>query len=431
MAWQYARQRRKKILIRTTSYRGNEVNRSADRILTTHAGSLPRPAGLVKLLYERERDTTPFDEQAYRQRCRVAVADIVRKQAEYGIDIVDDGEMGKPSFISYVQERLSGFELSETGLGVEGPGGAGRLQSRETQSFPEFYEWMSTQNRSGPSIGMVQMECTGPVTYRGHRDVQADIENLKLALADVDVEQAFLPAIAPSDIEARQKNRYYASQEEYLFAIADAMREEYKAIVDAGFILQIDDPLLLTHYVKNPQLSLDECLTWASTRVEALNYALRDVPSERVRFHTCYGINMGPRIHDLELKDVVGLILRVNAGAYSFEAANPRHEHEWRIWEIVKLPKEKILIPGVITHTSYLVEHPDLIADRIERFASVVGRENVIAGSDCGFSTFAGASEIHPTVVWAKFAALREGARIASARLWKMSGAGQRRVRSA
>lgn len=395
------------------------VKYSTNRILTTHAGSLPRPADLIRLLQEREKGGSSFNESAYAQQCREAVAGIVRKQVNCGIDIVDDGEMGKPSFISYVQERLSGFEPSKNGRGVEGPGGGGRLQSRETESFPEFYEWMARQNQSVPSIGMLQMECTGPVSYRGHRQVQADIENLKLALAGLDIAEAFLPAIAPSDIEARHRNRFYASDEEYLFAIADAMRDEYRAIVDAGFILQIDDPLLLTYYVKNPQLSLKACLKWAASRVEALNYALRNIPADRIRFHTCYGINMGPRIHDLQLKDVVDLLLTINAGAYSFEAANPRHEHEWRVWETVKLPDGKILIPGIITHTSHLVEHPELVADRIERFASLVGPENVIAGGDCGFSTFAGASEIHPTIVWAKFEALRDGARIASERLWQ------------
>jgi 5-methyltetrahydropteroyltriglutamate--homocysteine methyltransferase len=263
------------------------------------------------------------------------------------------------------------------------------------------------------------MVCTGPISYKGHGALQTDIANLKTALKGLNAEEAFLPATSPTNIEAQRKNEYYPTDEAYLHAIADAMREEYQAIVEAGFLLQIDDPRLVTYYVSNPGLTVEQCRRWAEVRVEVLNYALRDIPPEQVRFHTCYGINIGPRVHDMPLKDIVDIMLKVNAGAYSFEAANPRHEHEWRVWEGIKLPEGKVLIPGVISHTTNLVEHPELVAERLVRYAKVVGRERVIAGSDCGFSSFANAQpEVHPTVVWAKFRAMAEGARLASEQLW-------------
>jgi 5-methyltetrahydropteroyltriglutamate--homocysteine methyltransferase len=249
--------------------------------------------------------------------------------------------------------------------------------------------------------------------------VKADIENLKAALRGTEKAGAFIPAISPASIEDWQKNRYYKTTEEYLFAIADAMREEYKAIVDAGLFVQIDDPMLATCYVMYANMNLADCRKWVELRIEVLNHALRGIPRDRVRWHTCYGINIGPRVHDMQLKDVVDLYLKINAGYFSFEAANPRHEHEWRVWESVQLPEGTALIPGVITQSSVLVEHPELVADRIERYARIVGRENVVAGADCGFGTFAGSEEIHPSVVWAKLEALVEGARIATDRLWK------------
>jgi 5-methyltetrahydropteroyltriglutamate--homocysteine methyltransferase len=376
------------------------MRRSVERILTTHAGSLPRPPDLLAL--------APAD-PARAGRVRQAVAEAVRRQAACGLDVVTDGEMGKPSFITYVTERLSGFERSAE------PGALPWAGSKEATSFPEFYEPMLRQS---PNAAAPRFVCTGPVRYVGHAQVQADIENLRAALSGLGVEEAFIPAIAPSNVEGRQKNAHYKTDEEYLFAIAEAMHEEYRAIVDAGFLLQIDDPRLVTYYILNPRSTVKECRTWAELRVEALNHALRGIPRERVRFHTCYSINMGPRVHDMELKDVVDLILKVQAGAYSFEAANPRHEHEWRVWETVTLPDDAVLIPGVITQSTVLVEHPELVAERIARFASVVGRERVVAGADCGFASFAGSTEIHPSVVWAKLAALTEGARIASRRLW-------------
>jgi 5-methyltetrahydropteroyltriglutamate--homocysteine methyltransferase len=351
------------------------MERSTSRILTTHAGSLPRPADLLEMVQR------PHDQAAYAARVRRAVADVVREQVEHGLDVIDDGEMSKPSFITYVTERLSGFTRSTE------PGSLPWAGSKEVTAFPEFYAPML---RESPNAAAPRFACTGPITYIGQAQVQADIANLKAALASVTAVEAFIPAISPSNVEGRQKNLYYKTEEEYLFAIAEAMHEEYRAIVDAGLLLQIDDPRLVTYYIASPTSTVAECRRWAQARVDALNHALRGIPRERVRFHTCYSINMGPRVHDMALKDIVDVILKVNAGAYSFEAANPRHDHEWRVWKDVTLPEGAVLIPGVITQSTVLVEHPELVADRIERFASVVGRENVIAGADCGFATFAG-----------------------------------------
>jgi 5-methyltetrahydropteroyltriglutamate--homocysteine methyltransferase len=387
------------------------MKRSADRILTTHAGSLPRPPDILAMLESRAAGRLS-EQGAHAARLREAVEQIVRKQVDLGVDVIDDGELSKPGFIHYVNERLAGFEPSR-----EAPARSTWARSREVQSFPEFYDWFGRVLPS-PGATAAHLACTGPISYKGHALLQADLDNLRSGLASAHPADVFIPAISPSNVEYWHHNAYYKTQEEYLFAIAEAMRAEYRAIVDAGFLLQIDDPRLVTYWILEPSLDLAQCRAWCQTRVEALNHALRDIPEDRVRFHTCYGINMGPRIHDMELKDVVDIILSIRAGAYSFEAANPRHEHEWRVWRDVKLPDDKVLIPGVITQSSLLVEHPELIADRIERFASVVGRERVIAGSDCGFATFAGSMEIHPSIVWAKLAALAEGARLASRRLW-------------
>ena len=384
------------------------MKRSHDRILTTHAGSLPRPADLLEMV-RALGDGRPYDRDVYARRVTSAVGEIVRRQVELGVDVIDDGEMGKPSFVTYITDRLSGFELSDKAIELPWSG------SKEYVSFPEFYAATVPQS---PNARARRFACTGAIAYRGQAQVKADIDNLKAALGGVGVEEAFIPAISPSNVEGRQDNNYYKTDEEYLLAIADAMREEYKAIVDAGFLVQIDDPRLVTYYIMDPRSTVEKCRRWAEVRVEALNHALRGLPRDRVRFHTCYGINMGPRVHDMELKDVVDIMLKVRAGAYSFEAANPRHEHEWRVWEGVKLPEGALLIPGVITQSTILVEHPELVAERIVKFARVVGRENVIAGSDCGFATFAGSTEIHPSVVWAKLKALGDGARIATKQLW-------------
>ena len=386
------------------------MHTSRERILSTHVGSLPRPDDLWTMMQARAAGGT-VDEADYAHRLRSAVQDCVRQQADAGLDVITDGEMSKPSFITYASQRLGGLT----------PGKGERpnpfANSREQIAFPEFYQAEAQAQVSAPRR-RTRIDCTGPVTYRGHAQVAADIANLKAAVSGLEVSDVFLPAIAPSNVEVTHPNLYYPTVEAYLLAIADAMHEEYRAIVDAGFLLQIDDPYLVTYYITRPDLDIAECRKWAELRVEALNHALRGIPPEKVRFHTCYGINMGPRIHDLELEDIVDVILRIRAGAYSFEAANPRHEHEWTVWKNAGLPDDKILIPGVITQSSVLVEHPDLVAQRIERFASVVGRERVIAGADCGFATFAGSNEVHPSITWAKFDALVEGARRASARLW-------------
>ncbi|MBM3383927.1 MAG: cobalamin-independent methionine synthase II family protein [Betaproteobacteria bacterium] len=383
---------------------------SADRILTTHVGSLPRPRDLLDMVLAKDRGQ-PYDEKSFPALLRRSVSSIVEKQVQTGLDVVDDGEFGKPGFMHYVNQRLAGFELMR-----EAPASP-FAASRDYLAFPEYYAAQPTS----PARKAPHMVCTGPISYRGHAALAADIANLKAALAGVAAEEAFMPAVSPSNVEEWQRNRYYKTDEEFLFAVAEAMREEYRAIVDAGLILQIDDPRLVTRYNVTPQASVADCRKWAEARIEALNHALRGLPRERIRFHTCYGINIGPRVHDMELKDVVDLILRVNAGAYSFEAANPRHEHEWAVWKEVKLPEGALLIPGVITQSGVVVEHPEAVAQRLERFAGVVGRENVMAGADCGFGTFAGADEIDERIVWAKLAALVEGARIASARLWKRS----------
>ena len=384
------------------------MKRSANRILTTHVGSLPRPPELLRMVLAKDRGE-PYDEHALHDAMQRSVRAIVRRQAEAGLDVIDDGEFGKPGFMHYVNQRLSGFEPVREA--VPSPFAA----SRDYRDFPEYY----AAQPASPAKKAPHMACTGPVSYTGHALLAADIANLKAALAAVQVEEAFMPAVSPSNIEEWQRNRHYRSDEEFVFAVAEAMREEYKAIVDAGLLLQIDDPRLVTRYNVTPEASVADCRKWAEVRIEALNHALRGLPRERIRFHTCYGINIGPRVHDMELKDVVDLILRVNAGAYSFEAANPRHEHEWTVWRDVKLPEGALLIPGVITQSGVVVEHPEAVAQRLERFAGVVGRDNVIAGADCGFGTFAGADEIDERIVWAKLAALVQGARIASERLWR------------
>jgi 5-methyltetrahydropteroyltriglutamate--homocysteine methyltransferase len=386
------------------------MKRSTDRILATHCGSLARPKDLLDIMKAKITGET-YDETAYAERTRSAVAEVVRKQIESGIDVVTDGEQGKPGFFAYARERLTGFEPKSP------PRGAWKQWAAEMDAFPEYYEQYFSRRMMGGSIApRTPLVCTGPIRYRGLEPLQKDIANLKAALGGLKVEEAFMPAVAPSGVGA---NEYYGSDEEYLQALGDALRTEYQAIVDAGFILQIDDPWLTEVHSQDPSLSAAERRKIAERSIEALNHALRDIPAAKIRFHTCYGINEGPRVHDAPLKDIVDLILKVNAGAYSFEAANARHEHEYHVWETVKLPEGKLIIPGVVTHASNIVEHPELIAERITNYAKLVGRENVIAGSDCGFSSQATYSpEVHPTVVWAKFQAMAEGARLATKQLW-------------
>lgn len=394
------------------------MKRSTNRTLTTHVGSLPRPPQLFEMM-KAKTEGRAIDPDTHAAAVRSAVGEVVRKQAEIGVDVISDGEMGKVGFIPYVNDRLTGLEPSS-----ESPGGSSWANSRESSAFPEYYEWQSRQpGAAGGAIGRLRWVCTGPVTYRGMDEFQKEAATFRAALKEAGVEEAFIPAISPSNVAAFDSNRYYKTEEEFVSALADAMREEYKAIVDAGFLLQVDDPALATYYILHPEASIDECRRWANLRVDALNHALRGIPQDKVRYHTCYSVNFGPRVHDLELRHFIDIILRVNAGAYSFEAANPRHEHEWQLWKDVKLPEGKSIIPGVITQSTVLVEHPELIAQRIARFAEAVGRENVIAGADCGFASFATSFEIHPTIVWAKLRALVEGAQLASKHLWGSSAA--------
>ncbi len=370
------------------------------RILTTHVGSLPRPDALSHMMADGGADP-----DVYARSISEAVADVVQRQVDAGIDIVDDGEQSKPGFVAYVSERLAGLEPI--------PGSAPQLTSRERQAFPEFY----AHGHSGTAPP--RMATTGPIRYAGQAQLKTDIENLKAALRGKNPAAVFMPSASPASFERYQENRFYDSDEECLYAIADAMREEYVGIIEAGFLLQIDDPRLAMHYMLNPGKSVAECRAWAESRVEALNYALRDLPIEHIRHHTCYGINMGPRTNDMEFGNIADLALKVRASFYSFEAANPRHEHEWRIWEELHLPEGKVIMPGVVTHTSVVVEHPELVAERILRFARLVGRENVIASVDCGFaSTPRAVPEVHHTIVWAKLQSLAEGARLATRQLW-------------
>jgi 5-methyltetrahydropteroyltriglutamate--homocysteine methyltransferase len=383
------------------------IQQNTDRILTTHVGSLPRPKDLLDLMKARLAGEA-YDQAAYDARVRAAVAECVRRQAETGIDVVSDGEQSKPGFFTYVNERLAGFEPR--------PHQRRPFFAAERAAFPEYYAQYFKQAMLGGSIArVVPMVCVGPVTYRGEAALQRDIDNLKAATAGVDCRGAFMPAVAPSGVG---ENEYYRSEEEYFHAVAAALNTEYRAIVAAGFLLQIDDPFL-TDVFGDPALDAAQRRRRAGQYVEAINASLAGIEPEQVRFHTCYGINEGPRIHEAALADVVGHMLKVNAGAYSFEAANPRHEHEYHLWEKVKLADGKVLIPGVISHASNIVEHPELIAERLVRFARLVGRENVVAGADCGFSSQATyATEVHPTVVWAKFEAMRDGARLATRQLW-------------
>jgi 5-methyltetrahydropteroyltriglutamate--homocysteine methyltransferase len=395
------------------------MKRSTERILTTHVGSLARPDALVPLLKAKDRGQ-PYDPQACAALVRTAVADVVRRQTEAGVDVVTDGEQGKASFFGYVVERFTGFTRKPAPTGQEGNA---RGASREYQDFPDYYAWSEkiaewAGGRGGDRRHGVDV-CTGPISYRGQAAVQADIDTLRGALQGLPHEEVFLPAIAPSYIFATLANEFYRTEEEYEQALADALREEYRAIVDAGFVLQIDDPRLVTYYMMNPGRSIAECRRWAAKRVEAINYSLRGLPRERIRFHTCYSIDVGPRVHDMELRDIVDVLFTIEAGAYSFEAANPRHEHEYHVFEQVRPPDGTVLIPGVISHTTNLVEHPDLIAERIMRYARLVGRENVIAGADCGFAASGVRfNDVHPSVVWLKLAAMAEGARRATRQLW-------------
>jgi 5-methyltetrahydropteroyltriglutamate--homocysteine methyltransferase len=320
------------------------------------------------------------------------------------LDIINDGEESKRSFTTYARERLGG--VVERAL-KPGERVLAQIYGRDAKEFPEYFAGRG--NLAGR-----EAVCIGPLTYTGHTAVQTDIENFKAALAGVTVEETFLPAVAPGTIEHWLKNEYYPSDEAYLFAIAEAMHEEYRAIVDAGFVLQIDDPDLPDAWQIHPEMDVPEYRKFAELRVDALNHALRGLPPERVRFHMCWGSYHGPHKYDIPLRDIIDLVLKVDAEAYSIEASNPRHDHEWQVWQDVKLPEGKILIPGVVGHASDFVEHPELVAERLVKYASLVGRENVIAGTDCGLGPRVG----HPRIAWAKFEAMAEGARLATKKLW-------------
>jgi 5-methyltetrahydropteroyltriglutamate--homocysteine methyltransferase len=392
------------------------MKRSTDRILTSHCGSLPRPADLLMSLYAKDAGDA-YDAGALARGVHNSVNAVVRKQAEIGIDVVNDGEHSKSSFAHYARARIGGIERRN-----EPPRYLGS-PTRDMLEFPGVYDEMRVMfaaraDKLGRPRGMRAMVCNAPIKYIGQQDLKADIENLKQATAGLDIAEAFITAISPTNLEMYMPNEYYGSDEEYLTALADAMNEEYRAIVDAGFILQIDDPRLITYYNRTPGMSLEDNRKFIALRVEMVNHALRGIPEDRVRFHTCYSVNVAPRVHDLELKDYIDLMLRIKAQTYSFEASNPRHEHEWKVWEEVGVPDGKILMPGVVSHCVYQVEHPELVAQRIERFAGVVGRERVIAGTDCGFGTSGAGDEVHPDVAWAKLRALVEGASLASRRLW-------------
>jgi 5-methyltetrahydropteroyltriglutamate--homocysteine methyltransferase len=397
------------------------MKRSTNRILTTHVGSLPRPDDLMALY----RDDAP--DGTLQPRLRAAIGDVVRRQAESGIDVVNDGEFGKAmrstmdfgAWWSYVYPRLQGFELSDEQ--AKKGRGAWTHGSKERKDFAEFYAAeasaaASAARQSGSSTATLYgLTCTSPVKYTGHAAIKRDIDNLAAAARTAGVEEVFMTAVSPATLQILP-NAYYKSAEDYTWALAEAIREEYKAIVDAGFILQIDDPALVDIY--DWWFSLNDDVAgyrrWAAFQVEAVNHALDGIPEDRVRFHICWGSWHGPHKGDVELKDVADLLIKVKAQGYSVEAGNVRHEHEWKVWKDIKLPDGKVLIPGVVSHATNVLEHPELVADRIVRLAQVVGRENVIASTDCGLG-----GRLHPQLAWAKLGALTEGARLASQELWR------------
>lgn len=375
---------------------------------------MPRPKEIYEVMQARAAGAAP-DAMSYENLLRAHVTDIVRRQVEAGIDVVNDGECGKVSFNNYVAERLAGFapRVPAGGLGVPtGPIGIG---GRDFRQFPDYYEQVLKHNPFAGIIRVPPQVCVAPIAYVGHRQLARDIANLKHAMAAADADEGFLPAISPIPMT---KNEHYASEEEFYFAHGEALREEYLAILDAGLLLQIDDPRMVSTWDSMNEASLAQYRKWMQKRVELINHALRGLPAERIRYHTCYGVNFGPRLSDLQLEDVIDILFTINAGAFSFEAANPRHEHEWRLPQRIRIPQGKILIPGVVTHSNAMVEHPETVADRIERWARAAGRENILVGNDCGFQSTAGNTEIPTSVAWAKLAALGEGARLASRRLW-------------
>jgi 5-methyltetrahydropteroyltriglutamate--homocysteine methyltransferase len=385
------------------------MKHSTDRILTTHAGRLDGPRDLREMTFSFMAGRGP-DLATVMARVQSGITETICKQADAGIDIISDGELGKVGFgFAYYGRRLSGLAMRKVNPGETGWMGA---NTGERAEFAEFYKDLNFEQFLTPD----RVICNGPISYIGQQEVANDLAVFKAALndAEVQVQETFMCVLAPGWLEHFFHNEYYANDEQYLFALADAMKHEYKAIVDAGFILQLDDPALPDTYdMIVPTPTIAEYRKFAEVRIDALNHALQGLPEDRVRYHICWGSWHGPHTHDLPLKHVVDLMLKVKAGAYSVEAANPRHEHEWKVWKDTKLPDGKILIPGVVSHASNVVEHPELVADRIALYASLVGRENVIAGTDCGLGL-----RVHPQIAWAKLKALSEGAALATKQLW-------------
>src|SRR5258705_599693 len=384
------------------------MKRSVDRILTTHTGSLPRPPDSRPMPQARAKGEQ-VDGHAFAEGVGTVVTECVAKQAEAGIDVVSDGELGKPNFVMYVAQRLSGME-----------GWDDQLYTNTDPDFPGYEQWYASRGTQYFSP-RGRPKCVGPLKWKDADAVRRDIENLRLALGDRKVSDAFIPSASIGTIAQQVVNGYYGSYEEYVAAIADVMSVEYHAIADSGFILQVDAPGIAGQrgWPQFRDKPLAEFKKTAGLWVEALNHALRGIPEDRVRMHVCWGNAEAPHTTDAPLRDVVDLVLRVNAGAYSVEASNPRHAHEWKLWREVRLPDNKVLIPGVVDNTTNFVEHPELVAERITRFAEILGRERVIAGVDCGFGTSAGSERIYPPVVWAKLRTLAEGARLASDALWR------------
>jgi 5-methyltetrahydropteroyltriglutamate--homocysteine methyltransferase len=385
------------------------MKRSEHRILTTHAGSLIRPASVADFDSARQQGQD-VDQKAYDAALKSAVADVVRRQAEAGIDVVDDGEFSKSSWGTYINQRVSGFAHDpERDMAINYTG-------RDSERFAAFFDadsgGQSRRRWRGADVAVA------PILYTDTHSIHRDIANLSAAARGNNVAEAFLPVVAPASAAFNGVNDYYKTEEEYVYALSEALRVEYLAIAESGLVLQVDDAVLANAYDDLMARSPETYRKWAELRVEALNHALRGIPQDRVRYHLCYGSWHAPHVSDAPLEEIVDLILKVNAGAYSIEAANVRHEHEWRVWQTVKLPEGKVLIPGVVTHHTISVEHPRLVADRIMRYANIVGRENVIAGTDCGFQQGARIERVHPTVMWAKLESLAEGARIASKELW-------------
>jgi len=383
------------------------IDESRRRILTTGVGSLPRRHSLSDLLLARMIGK-PYDPATLARETTEAVAEVVRKQLALGVDIISDGEQSKTSFQHYIADRLGGIER----LSVR----SGEKRTRENMAFPAFYK-DGAHSGSQPAY----LTCTGPIRYLGKKQLAEDIANFKAAYAGANPIGTFIPSVSPSSCAGMMINKFYKTEEEFLLAVAEALREEYEGIVNAGFVVQIDDPRLAMHYMLSPEETPEDSRKWGRQRIEILNHALRNIPPDRIRHHTCYGINIGPRTSDFEMKYLADLIVTIRANYYSFEMANPRHEHEWQIWETVKLPDDKVLLPGCITQASILVEHPELVAQRVTRLAKIVGRERVIASADCGFASTLYTDkppEIEPEIVWAKLQSLVEGARLASKALW-------------